>query len=96
MVLKWLALSPHSMKVLVFDSLAGVFLSLHALPVPVWAPSRCSGLLPQSKHMHVRLISDFKLPVGVSESLIVKGWKEQTVFCDVTAWCQQGAGMPLS
>lgn len=35
----------------------------------MWVPSWYSNFLPQSKDMHVRLISDFKLPIGVNVSV---------------------------
>ena len=43
--------------------------SLHVLPVYVWVLFRYSGFLPLSKSMHVRLIGDSKLSLGVSLSV---------------------------
>merc|ERR1712035_272647 len=43
--------------------------SLHVLPVPAWVLSGYSGFLPQSKDMHVRLIGNSKLSVGVNVRL---------------------------
>ena len=43
--------------------------SLHVLPVYAWVLSRDCGFLPLSKNMHVRLIGDSKLSVGVSVSV---------------------------
>ena len=43
--------------------------SLHVLPVYVWVLSGYSGFLPPSKNMHVRLIDDSKLSLGVSVSV---------------------------
>ena len=40
--------------------------SLHVLPVYAWVLSGYSGFLPPSKNMHVRLIDDSKLSLGVS------------------------------
>ena len=45
--------------------------SLHVLPVYVWLLSGYSGFLPPSKHMHVRLIGESKLSVGVNVSWTV-------------------------
>lgn len=53
-----LALLPYSKKVLV--SVPG---QVRVLPVSAWVPSRCSGFLPQSKDLQVRLICASKLPV---------------------------------
>lgn len=35
------------------------------LHVPVWIYSRYFGFHPLSKHMHVRLIVDYKLPMDI-------------------------------
>ena len=43
--------------------------SLHVLPVSAWVLSGYSGFLPPSKNMHVRLIGDSKLSLGVSVSV---------------------------
>ncbi len=43
--------------------------SLHVLLVPAWVFSMYSGFLPQSKDMQVRLIGNYKLPVGVNVSV---------------------------
>ena len=43
--------------------------SLHVLPVYAWVLSRYSGFLPPSKNMHVRLIGDSELSLGVSVSV---------------------------
>lgn len=50
-VVQWLALLPHSRKVLGVSLLGdwGLFVwSLYMLPVPVWVSSVYSGFLPQS------------------------------------------------
>ena len=39
--------------------------SLYLLPVYAWVLSGYSGFLPLSKNMHVRLIGDSKLSLGV-------------------------------
>ena len=66
----WLALLPHSKKVPGSNPSRGLSVwSLHVLPVLAWVSSGYSGFLPQSKDMHVRLIGDSKLPVGVIESV---------------------------
>ncbi len=58
MVVQWLALSPHSKRVLGLNPLAD------------WGPSVCSlgFLFHQSKDMQVRLIGDSKLATGVTVS----------------------------
>ena len=57
-----LAPSPHR-----YDSqLVLSVWSLHVLPVYAWVLSGYSGFLPPSKNMHVRLIGDSKLSLGVS------------------------------
>ena len=43
--------------------------SLHVLPVNAWVLSGCSGFLPPSKNMHVRLIGVSKLSLGLSVSV---------------------------
>jgi len=45
--------------------------SLHDLPVYEWLLSGYSGFLPPSKNMHVRLLGDSKLSLGVSVSVCV-------------------------
>ena len=45
--------------------------SLHVLPVYAWVLSGYSGFLPPSKNMHVRLIGDSKLSLGVSVNVCV-------------------------
>merc|ERR1712035_185044 len=66
-VVQWLALPPHSKKVAGSILTWGLSVwSLHVLPVPAWVLSGYSGFLPQSKDMHVRLIGDSKLSVGVN------------------------------
>lgn len=60
------ALSPHSKKVL--GSVPGQDLSmwnLHVLPMCMWVFSRYSGF-PKSRDMHIRLIGDSELPLGVN------------------------------
>ena len=42
---------------------------LHVFPVLAWVFSRYSGLLSQSKDMHVKLIGGSKLPVGMRASV---------------------------
>jgi len=41
---------------------------VHVLPMYAWILSRYSGFLPPPKNMHVRLIGDSKLSLGVSLS----------------------------
>ena len=43
--------------------------SLHVLPVYAWVLSGYSGFLPPSKNIHVKLIGDSKLSLGVSVSV---------------------------
>ena len=43
--------------------------SLHVLPVYAWVLSGYFGFLPPSKNMHVRLIDDYELSLGVSVSV---------------------------
>ena len=43
--------------------------SLYVLPVNAWVLSGYFGFLPPSKNMHVRLIDDSKLSLGVSVSM---------------------------
>jgi len=70
MVLWWLALSPHSERVPGSTPSWGLSVwSLHVLPVYAWVLSEYSGFLPLSKNMHVRLIGDSKLSLGVSVSV---------------------------
>ena len=60
--------------------------SLHVLPVYAWVLSGYSSFLPPSKNMHVRLIGDSKLSLGVSVSVVfvsfVSVWP-----CDGLATC---------
>ena len=70
--MQWLALSPHSKKVL--GSILGQDVSvwnLHVLPVSVWVLSGYSDFLSQSEYMQagVRQICHSKLPKGVNVSL---------------------------
>merc|ERR1712035_232177 len=67
--------------------------SLHVLPVSAWVLSGFSGFLPQSKDMHVRLIGDSKLPVGVNVS--VSGCLSMCQPCDKLATCP-GCTPPLA
>ena len=65
-VVWWLALLPCTKK------FPGSSLwSLHVLFVLVWVSSGYTGFLPRSKNMHVRLIGDSKLSVGVIVSVCV-------------------------
>ena len=67
MVVWWLAPSPHSERVPSSIPTWGLSVwSLHVLPVYAWVLSGFSGFLPPSKNMHVRLIDDSKLSLGVS------------------------------
>ncbi len=69
--MQWLALLPHSKRVLGLNPPADwdpSVWSLHVLLVPAGVFSGYSGFLPQSTDMQVRLICDSKLPVGVSVS----------------------------
>jgi len=58
--------------------------SLHVLPVHAWVLSRYSGFLPLAKNMHVRLIGDSKLTLGVSVS--VDGWLSRCLCGAVMDW----------
>ena len=69
-VVWWLAPSPHSKKVPGSTSGWGLSVwSLHVLPVYTWVLSGYSDFLPPSKDMHVRLIGDSKMSLGVSVSM---------------------------
>ena len=48
--------------------------SLHILPVSAWVSSGCSGFLPQSKDVRVRLIGHDKLPLSVRGIRKVNTW----------------------
>jgi len=62
--------SPHSERVPGLIPTWGLSVwSLYVLPVYAWVLSRYSGFLPPPKSMHVRLIGDFKLSLGVSVSV---------------------------
>ena len=66
MVVWWLAPSPHSKRVPGSIPTWGLSVwSLHVLPVYAWVLSRYSSYLPPSKNMHIRLIGDSKLSLGV-------------------------------
>ena len=66
----WLAPSPHSERVPGSIPTWGLSVwSLHVLPLYAWVLSGYSGFLPPSKIMHVRLIGDSKLSLGVSVSV---------------------------
>ena len=66
-VVRWLALSPHSKKVVgSYPGWPGLSVwSLHVLPVSVWVLSGYSGFLPPTKDMRARFIGVPKLSVGV-------------------------------
>ncbi len=71
-MVQWLALLPHSKKILGLNPPPDWGLSvwsLHVLVVPACVFSQHSGFLTQSKGMQVRLTGDFKLPVGVNVSV---------------------------
>ena len=79
-VVWWLAPSPHSKRVP--GSIPGWGLSVwsfHVPPVYVWVLPRYSSFLPSSKNMHVRLIGDSKLFLGVS--VIVNGCVSRLSLC---------------
>jgi len=59
-----------------FDSRLGSLSvwSLHILPVSAWISSGCSGFLPQSKDVRVRLIGHGKLPVNVRGTSRINMW----------------------
>ena len=62
--------SPHSKRVSGSNPSLGLSVwSLHVLPVYAWVLSGYSSFLPPSKNMHVRLIDDSKLSLGVSVSV---------------------------
>ena len=66
-VVWWLALSPHNERVPGSIHTRGLSVwSLHVLLVYVWVLSGCSGFLPPSKNMHVRLIGDSELTLGMN------------------------------
>ena len=70
MVVWWLAPSPPSQRVPGLTPSWGLSVwSLHVLPVYAWVLSGYSGFHPLSKNMHVRLIGDSKLSLGVSVSV---------------------------
>lgn len=70
---QWLAVSPHSKKIL-YLNLAASWINLLILTVvlaisgPVWVFSGYLAFPPQSKGMHARLICDSKLAVSISAS----------------------------
>lgn len=68
MMVQQLALSPHS-KMVPYEG--RVFLCVVCMFFP-FLPFRCSGCLPKSKDMQVRLIGHSKLPVGVN--LVIDEW----------------------
>ncbi len=70
-MVQWLALSPHSKKVVGSNpGCPGLSVwSLHVLPVSAWVLSGCSGFLPPSKDMQARLIGVSKLSLGVNVSV---------------------------
>ena len=76
MVAQWLALLPHSARELGFNSgLESLSVwSLHVLPVSAWVSSGCSGFLPQSKDVQVRLIGHVKLTLSVRGISRVNMW----------------------
>jgi len=60
--------------------------SLHILPVSAWVSSGCSGCLPQSNDVRVRLICHAKLPI-VSCDVQVRGIRGVNVWgCGDKAW----------
>ena len=61
--------SPHSERVPGPGSRGLSVWSLHVLLVYMWVLSGYSGFLPPSKNMHIRLIGDSKLSLGVSVSV---------------------------
>lgn len=86
-----LALVPHRKKVLGLNLTAGYDLSalcLQVLPVDAWVFSGCSGLLPQSIDMHLRLIRDSKLSVG--ENVSINGCFSLYIGPVVHWWTVQG------
>ena len=48
--------------------------SLHVLPVSAWVSPECSGFLPQSKAVRVRLIGNAKLSISVGGISRVNMW----------------------
>ena len=70
-VVWWLTLSPHSKRVLGSNPSWSLPVgSLHFPSVYMWVLSGYSGFLPLPKNMHVRLIDDYTLFLGVRE----RGW----------------------
>ena len=66
----WLAPSPHSKRVPGGNTSWGLsVLSLHVLPLYMWVLPVYSSFLQRSKNMHVRLIGDTKLSLGVCVSV---------------------------
>ena len=59
-----------------FDSQLGSLSvwSLHVLPVSAWVSSGCSGFLPHSKDVRIRLIGHAELPLSVREISRVNIW----------------------
>jgi len=69
-VVWWLAPSPHSKGVPGSIPSSGLSVwSLHVLPVYACVLSGYYSFLPPSKNMHVRLVGDSQLSLGVSVSV---------------------------
>ena len=62
-----------------FDSQLGSLSvwSLYILPVSAWVSSGCSGFLPQSNDVHVRLIGNVKLPLRGISRVNVRGYGDR-------------------
>lgn len=67
---QWLAVSPHSKKVVGEIPTLGLSVwSFLVLPVPAWVLSGYCGCLPQSEDMQIRLTGNSKLPLGAKASV---------------------------
>ena len=77
-----------------FDPHLGPFCveCVDVLPLYAWVLSGYSGFLPPSKNMHVRLIDDSKLSLGVSVS--VHGCLSHLSLCGPVMDWRPGLGVP--
>ena len=75
-MVQWLALLPHSARdPSSIPSLGSLSVwSLYILPMSAWVSSGCSGFLPQSKDVRVRLIGHAKLTLSVRGTRGVDMW----------------------
>ena len=66
MMEQWLALLPHRARDPGSIPASGHYL-LHVLPMSAWVSSGCSGFLPQSKDVQVKLIGHVNLTLVSGE-----------------------------